>query len=239
MNEFTARQAAELAAMVGPDRFSTGQSNRELHRHDISFHQGTLPAGIIWPESTEEVARILAWAYDQDVPGHPVGGRHQHRGQPGAHPGRARRGHDPHEPHPGNPAPGPAGRCGARGAAQGTEPPGRQARPVFPAGPGRGRHHRRHDRQQRLRRADREVRRHQGLRDAPDGGAAPGPGHPHRLQGAQVLGRLRPDAALRRLRGDARHRHRGHPETDRHPQPLPRRHHPFPGPGEGLAKPWR
>jgi len=40
--------------------------------------------------------------------------------------------------------------------------------------------------------------------------------------------------ALRRLRGDARDRHRGHAETDRHPQPLPRRHHPVPRPGEGL-----
>ncbi len=28
--------------MVEPDRFSTGQSNRELHRHDISPHYGSL-----------------------------------------------------------------------------------------------------------------------------------------------------------------------------------------------------
>ena len=60
------------------------------------------------------------------------------------------------------------------------------------------------------------------------------PGHPHRLQGAQVLRRLRPDAAFRRLRGDDRDRDRGHPAADRDPQPLPGRHHPLSGPGKGL-----
>jgi D-lactate dehydrogenase (cytochrome) len=82
MIEFTAQHIADLTAMVGSDRFSTGQSNRELHRHDISFHQGTLPAGIIWPESTEEVARILAWAYDRDVPVTPWGAGTSTEGNP-------------------------------------------------------------------------------------------------------------------------------------------------------------
>ena len=82
MNEFTAQQATELSAMVGPDRFSTGRSNRELHLHDISFHQGTLPAGIIWPESTEEVAAILAWAYDRGVPVTPWGAGTSTEGNP-------------------------------------------------------------------------------------------------------------------------------------------------------------
>jgi D-lactate dehydrogenase (cytochrome) len=82
MKEFNAQQAAELAALVSPDRFSTGQSNRELHRHDISFHQGTLPAGIIWPESTEEVAAILNWAYARDVPVTPWGAGTSTEGNP-------------------------------------------------------------------------------------------------------------------------------------------------------------
>jgi D-lactate dehydrogenase (cytochrome) len=55
MKEFTAQHIAGLSAMVAPDRFSTGPSNRELHLRDISFHQGSLPAGIIWPVTTEEV----------------------------------------------------------------------------------------------------------------------------------------------------------------------------------------
>ena len=73
MQEFTERQATTLAAMVDPDRFSTGQSNRELHLHDISFHQGKLPAGIVWPVATEEVSRVMAWAYENEVPVTPWG----------------------------------------------------------------------------------------------------------------------------------------------------------------------
>lgn len=82
MNEFTAEQADELVAIVGADRFSMGQSNRELHLHDISFHQGTLPAGVIWPQSTEEVSRILAWAYDRVVPVTPWGAGTSTEGNP-------------------------------------------------------------------------------------------------------------------------------------------------------------
>jgi len=82
MNEFTAQQAAELSAIVGSDRFSTGPSNRELHLRDISFHQGALPAGVIWPVATEEVARILAWAYENDVPVTPWGAGTSTEGNP-------------------------------------------------------------------------------------------------------------------------------------------------------------
>jgi D-lactate dehydrogenase (cytochrome) len=82
MKEFTPQHVADLSAMVAPDRFSTGQSNRELHLHDISFHQGTLPAGIIWPESTEEVSAILAWTYANDVPVTPWGAGTSTEGNP-------------------------------------------------------------------------------------------------------------------------------------------------------------
>jgi D-lactate dehydrogenase (cytochrome) len=82
MNEFTAQHIADLAAIVAPDRFSTGSSNRELHLRDISFHQGILPAGIIWPVTTEEVARILTWAYENDVPVTPWGAGTSTEGNP-------------------------------------------------------------------------------------------------------------------------------------------------------------
>jgi D-lactate dehydrogenase (cytochrome) len=82
MREFSAQQTAELAAMVSPDRFSTGQSNRELHLHDISFHQGILPAGIIWPVTTPEVSHILAWTYRNDVPVTPWGAGTSTEGNP-------------------------------------------------------------------------------------------------------------------------------------------------------------
>jgi len=54
MKEFTQQQIETLSSFVSPDRFSTGQSNRELHLHDISPHIGELPAGIIWPVMTVE-----------------------------------------------------------------------------------------------------------------------------------------------------------------------------------------
>ena len=43
-------------------------------------------------------------------------------------------------------------------------------------------------------------------------------GHPHRAAGAEILGRLRPDAPLRRLGGNARHHHRGDAAPARHPR---------------------
>jgi len=82
MKEFTVPQLATLSSLVASDRFSTGPSNRELHLRDISFHQGTLPAGIIWPVTTEEVSRILAWAYENDVPVTPWGAGTSTEGNP-------------------------------------------------------------------------------------------------------------------------------------------------------------
>ncbi len=82
MKEFTVPQLATLSSLVAPDRFSTGPSNRELHLRDISFHQGTLPAGIIWPVTTEEVSRILAWTYENDVPVTPWGAGTSTEGNP-------------------------------------------------------------------------------------------------------------------------------------------------------------
>jgi D-lactate dehydrogenase (cytochrome) len=82
MDTFTPRHIADLSAMVASDRFSTGQSNRELHLHDISSHQGTLPAGIIWPLTTDEVSRILTWTYANDVPVTPWGAGTSTEGNP-------------------------------------------------------------------------------------------------------------------------------------------------------------
>lgn len=82
MKEFKKGQVAALSACVDPQRFSTGQSNRELHLHDISAHQGVLPAGIIWPHTTEEVSRILTWAYEQEIPVTPWGAGTSTEGNP-------------------------------------------------------------------------------------------------------------------------------------------------------------
>ncbi|CAB1083140.1 D-Lactate dehydrogenase, cytochrome c-dependent (EC [Olavius algarvensis Delta 1 endosymbiont] len=82
MEEFTQSQITELSAFVASDRFSTGQSNRELHLHDISPHYGSLPAGIIWPVTTEEVARILTWTYQNGIPVTPWGAGTSTEGNP-------------------------------------------------------------------------------------------------------------------------------------------------------------
>jgi len=82
MKEFTQDQISALSGLIDSQRFSTGQSNRELHLHDISAHQGVLPAGIIWPLTTEEVSRILTWAYQQEVPVTPWGAGTSTEGNP-------------------------------------------------------------------------------------------------------------------------------------------------------------
>jgi len=82
ITEFTAQQIAALRSFVGPDRFSTGSSNRDLHLRDISAHRGTLPAGVIWPVDTEEVSRILTWTYANGIPVTPWGAGTSIEGDP-------------------------------------------------------------------------------------------------------------------------------------------------------------
>ena len=82
MREFNADQISTLSTFVDAERFSTGRSNRELHLHDISAHRGIMPAGIIWPNTTEEVSEILTWAYAQNVPVTPWGAGTSTEGNP-------------------------------------------------------------------------------------------------------------------------------------------------------------
>ena len=82
MEHFTQDQQEALSSLVAPDRFSTGQSNRELHVKDISPFRGKLPAGIIWPVSTEEVSAILAYTYNENIPVTPWGAGTSTEGNP-------------------------------------------------------------------------------------------------------------------------------------------------------------
>ena len=82
MKEFSKDQISVLAGFVDSQRFSTGRSNRELHLHDISAHRGSMPAGIIWQVTTEEVSHVLAWAYAQDMPVTPWGAGTSTEGNP-------------------------------------------------------------------------------------------------------------------------------------------------------------
>jgi len=82
MDEFSPTQKKTLAGMVSEDRFSTGVSDKNSHLHDISYHQGQVPAGIIWPITTEEVAAILRWSYEQKIPVTPWGAGTSTEGNP-------------------------------------------------------------------------------------------------------------------------------------------------------------
>ena len=82
MKQFSDEQTNALRSFVEPDRFSTGPSNRELHLHDISPHQGVLPAGVIWPVTTEEVSAILQYTYANDIPVTPWGAGTSTEGNP-------------------------------------------------------------------------------------------------------------------------------------------------------------
>ena len=82
MRPLTLSQIDALTAMVASDRFSTGQSARELHTRDISPHRGTLPSGIIWPVSTAEVSEILAWSDAENIPVTPWGAGTSTEGNP-------------------------------------------------------------------------------------------------------------------------------------------------------------
>ena len=72
----------ELKTIVGEEWVSTGDSVRELHSHDESFHPWVLPDVVVWPHSTEEVSRLVRWAYDHKVPVTPWGAGTSLEGNP-------------------------------------------------------------------------------------------------------------------------------------------------------------
>jgi len=82
MKQFNTGQIDQLKSLLGPNQFSTGESNRRLHLHDISPHQGELPAGVAWPRTTEEVASLLAYTYGENIPVTPWGAGTSTEGNP-------------------------------------------------------------------------------------------------------------------------------------------------------------
>jgi D-lactate dehydrogenase (cytochrome) len=60
---------AELLRVVPDERRVTdGDSALDLHAADLSYHTPHRPDVVVFPESTEEVAAVLAWANDARVP---------------------------------------------------------------------------------------------------------------------------------------------------------------------------
>ena len=64
----------ELLELV-PDesRVSASSSVLDLHAGDLSYHARRTPAAVVYPDSTEEVARVLRWANARGVPVVPFG----------------------------------------------------------------------------------------------------------------------------------------------------------------------
>ena len=54
--------------LVSPERFSTGESQRDLHSRDQSHHGPYRPAGVIWPVGAGEVSRVLAYCNTRRIP---------------------------------------------------------------------------------------------------------------------------------------------------------------------------
>ena len=54
--------------MVPPDRFSTGESNLDLHSKDQSQHTACRPEAVIWPVDRDEVSEILKYANKNLIP---------------------------------------------------------------------------------------------------------------------------------------------------------------------------
>ena len=72
-NKVTKEDLTFLTNLLGADRVSTGESNLVLHSADQAHHKGYLPEVVVWPDTTEEVAKILKMANDRLIPTTPWG----------------------------------------------------------------------------------------------------------------------------------------------------------------------
>src|SRR5574341_250527 len=57
-----------LKTILGADRVSIGSSDRELHSRDQSAHPAYLPDLVVWPDSTDQVSRVAAYANEHRTP---------------------------------------------------------------------------------------------------------------------------------------------------------------------------
>ncbi|MDQ5985247.1 MAG: D-lactate dehydrogenase (cytochrome) [Syntrophus sp. SKADARSKE-3] len=57
-----------LKTILDDRRVSAGESVRRLHASDESYHRPVLPDVVVWPHTTEEVSRLVRWAYERKMP---------------------------------------------------------------------------------------------------------------------------------------------------------------------------
>jgi D-lactate dehydrogenase (cytochrome) len=65
--------AEELRAVLDDGAVSTGVSVLDHHAGDLSYHPRHAPDAVVFPETTEHVAQVLAWANERRVPVVPFG----------------------------------------------------------------------------------------------------------------------------------------------------------------------
>jgi D-lactate dehydrogenase (cytochrome) len=63
----------ELAAIVGKENISTGESELDLHSHDQSFHEPHRAEVIVWTNDAQQVADVLKLAHEKHIPVTPWG----------------------------------------------------------------------------------------------------------------------------------------------------------------------
>lgn len=57
-----------LTAFLGPERVSARLADLEYASHDESSCSPSMPDAVVWPLTTEEVVRVVRFAYEQNVP---------------------------------------------------------------------------------------------------------------------------------------------------------------------------
>ena len=63
---------SHLGRFLKKDQLSTGQSVLEQHSRGESFDEAVMPDAVVFPESTEDVQAIMAFAYEHGIPVTPV-----------------------------------------------------------------------------------------------------------------------------------------------------------------------
>jgi D-lactate dehydrogenase (cytochrome) len=67
-NTLNAEDKRYMRSIVSPERFSTGESNLDLHSRDMSGHRACRPEAVVWPKESAEVSRILRYADQRRIP---------------------------------------------------------------------------------------------------------------------------------------------------------------------------
>ena len=72
----------DLTAIVGSANVSVAQADRDLHARDQSHHPASLPDVVVWVETAQQVADILAFANSHQIPVTPWGAGTSLEGNP-------------------------------------------------------------------------------------------------------------------------------------------------------------